>query len=301
MQFGSFAMQILLNPIGSKKYIDILKQIIITAVLLCIALGIFAVCGNLRDFINYAFLGIGEFGGKNFHFSAPCTLYIFITIVTTVCAIFINKKIASKEQKRNITSILCQAIAMLGIIYPIVNDFHSILAILVSAVLLMYLTDIVVKEFLTPKITNIVIGVLVISFGLIAIKGSIVIFNNSPFDVEYNNPYFGVYVSNEIKDNINKVNQYIKENKKVIIFSKEAALYNVPEKRSNGAMDLPFLGNLGHGGEEKMLEEIKNKIGYKILLTKENYWQESDKITSYIRDNYEKIDDIEEFEIYQIN
>lgn len=49
-----------------------------------------------------------------------------------------------------------------------------------------------------------------------------------------------------------------------------------------------------------MLEEIKGKIGYKILLTKENFYQESDKITDYIRENYEKMGEIEEFEIYEI-
>ena len=88
---------------------------------------------------------------------------------------------------------------------------------------------------------------------------------------------------------------------KVIILSKEAALYQIPEKRSNGAMDLPFLGNLGYGGETAMLEAIKEKQGYKILLTKENFWQESEKITNYIRQHYPKIGEIEEFEIYQLH
>lgn len=49
-----------------------------------------------------------------------------------------------------------------------------------------------------------------------------------------------------------------------------------------------------------MLEEIKSKTGYKILLTKENFYQESDKITNYIRGHYEKVGEIEEFEIYEI-
>lgn len=49
-----------------------------------------------------------------------------------------------------------------------------------------------------------------------------------------------------------------------------------------------------------MLEQIKSKTGYKILLTKENFYQESDKITNYIREHCEKIGEIEEFEIYEI-
>ena len=298
---GSIFMQWFMRKKDNQKYLDILKQIAIVIVLSLLTLGIFFINGNLIDFINYAFLGIGEFGSNNVAIEIMCMVHLTVAIITIICAVFIQKKIANEEQKRNISIFLCIGIPMLLIIYPIINAFHTMLAILVLVVFLMYLADIVIGNFLTTKRMNIVIGFMVLIFTLLGLKSGIIIIKNNPFMTNYQNPYYGVFVSEETNKKINNVNQYIKENKeKVIIFSKEAALYNIDEKRNNGAMDLPFLGNLGYGGEEKMLEDVKSKGGYQILLTKENYWQESKKITDYIKENYTKIGEIEEFEIYQI-
>lgn len=281
--------------------INLIKQISIAGVLSLFTFGIFALNGNLTDFINYAFLGIGEFGKNNIAMEMGCVIHIVIAIITIICAFVIQKKVANAEQKRNIIIFLSIGIPMLLIVYPIINSFHTMIAILVLSVLLMYLLDIVIEKILNKKIINIAIGIMVVVFLLLVLEAGIIIIKNNPFTLDYQNPYYGGIISEETKTKINNVNQYIrKNNERVIIFSNKAALYHIPEKRSNGAMDLPFLGNLGYGGEDAMLETIKHKTGYQILLTKENYWQESDKITNYIREHYTKIGEIEEFEIYQI-
>lgn len=137
---------------------------------------------------------------------------------------------------------------MLLIVYPIINMYHIMVAILPLAIELLYLTDVVTKEFLNSKITKIAINFMVVIFILIFVQSAIKIVKHNPFTLEYTNPYYGAYVTEELEKSINNVNNYIeKNNEKVIIFSKEAALYNIPKKRSNGAMDLPFLGNLGKG------------------------------------------------------
>lgn len=300
---GTIITQLLTKKQSFKTcIINIFKQMIVTAMLSILTLGALAYNGNLAYFINYAFLGIGEFGTRNVAIEIVCVVHLAIAIITIICAIFIQKKIANEEQKRNITVILVIGIIMLLTIYPIINTFHTMVAILVLMILLMYLTNIVIEKMLKKKIANIVIGFMIIIFILLGLKAGIIIIKNNPFTLDYKDPYYGGIIANEIKTKIDNVNKYIKENnEKVIIFSQEAALYNVPKKRSNGVMDLPFLGNMGYGGEDAMLEQVKNKKGYQILLTKENYWQESDKITNYIREHYDKIGEIEEFEIYNIN
>ena len=103
------------------------------------------------------------------------------------------------------------------------------------------------------------------------------------------------------KNKIEELNKYIENNNdKVIIFSQDAALYNIPKKRSNGAMDLPFLGNLGYNGEDNMVEKLSNMTGYKILIKKERFWQESEKIIEYIKNNFAKQEDIEDFQVYLV-
>lgn len=137
---------------------------------------------------------------------------------------------------------------MLLIVYPIINIYHVIIAVLPLAIELLYLTDAVTKDFLNTKITKIAISFMAVIFILIFVQSALRIVRYNPFTLEYKNPYYGVYISEEIEQKIRNVNNYIaNNNEKVIIFSKEAALYNIPKKRSNGAMDLPFLGNLGKG------------------------------------------------------
>lgn len=286
-----------------KSYIkSIICQGVIALALSVLTFAMFALNGNLTDFINYAFLGIGEFGTRNIKMEIANILAIIVVIALIICNVIIYKKIASKEQKQNIIIFSCIGIPMLLIVYPIINTYHVMIAVLPLAIELLYLTDTVTKEFLNSKIIKIGISFMVILFILIFVQSTLRVVKYNPFTLEYSNPYYGAYVTEELEQSINNVNKYIEEhNEKVIIFSKEAALYNIPKKRNNGAMDLPFLGNLGKGGEDGMLEQIKSKTGYKILLTKENFYQESDKITNYIREHYEKIGEIEEFEIYEIN
>lgn len=50
-----------------------------------------------------------------------------------------------------------------------------------------------------------------------------------------------------------------------------------------------------------MLENVKNMHGYEILIKDVLMYQESEKIVTYIKENYEKIGEIEEFQIYKIN
>lgn len=175
-------------------------------------------------------------------------LSLILVIVLIICNIIIYKKIADKEQKQNIIIFSCIGIPMLLIVYPIINTYHVMIAILPLAIELLYLTDTVTKDFLNTKITKIGISFMAFVFILILVQSALRIVRYNPFTLEYNNPYYGAYVTEEMEQKINNVNSYIEQNnEKVIIFSKEAALYNIPKKRSNGAMDLPFLGNLGKG------------------------------------------------------
>lgn len=232
-----------------KSYIkSTILQSVIALALSILTFAIFALNGNLIDFINYAFLGIGEFGTRNIKIEVLNILTLIVVIAIIICNISVYKKIANKEQKQNIIIFSCIGIPMLLIVYPIINMYHIMVAILPLAIELLYLTDVVTKEFLNSKITKIAINFMVVIFILIFVQSAIKIVKHNPFTLEYTNPYYGAYVTEELEKSINNVNNYIeKNNEKVIIFSKEAALYNIPKKRSNGAMDLPFLGNLGKG------------------------------------------------------
>lgn len=237
------------NRKDMKNYIkSIMWQGVIVLVLSILTFTTFALNGNLTDFINYAFLGIGEFGTRNIKMEIFNISFFIVVAILIVCNMIIYKKIANKEQKQNIIIFSCIGIPMLLIVYPIINTYHVMLAVLPLAIELLYLTDTVAKDFLNNKIINIGITFMSSVFILILVQSALRMIKNNPFTLEYSNPYYGAYVTVEMEQKINNVNNYIEQNnEKVIIFSKEAALYNIPKKRSNGAMDLPFLGNLGKG------------------------------------------------------
>ena len=83
-----------------KSYIkSIICQGVIALALSILTFAMFALNGNLTDFINYAFLGIGEFGTRNIKMEIANILAIIVVIALIICNVIIYKKIASKEQK----------------------------------------------------------------------------------------------------------------------------------------------------------------------------------------------------------
>ena len=89
----------------------------------------------------------------------------------------------------------------------------------------------------------------------------------------------------------------------VKVISYFSNLYMNALNKNNGDMDLPFYGNFGKGGEEGFIEKIKQLKNTEVLILKEedNFFQESKKVTDFIRENYKQTGEIERFLIYTIN
>ena len=103
-----------------------------------------------------------------------------------------------------------------------------------------------------------------------------------------------------------EVCEYIVENNNkgidVKILSHRAMWYLVQLHQFNGELDLPFHGNLGKDGEDGLIETIKNLKNTKVLILKEGETraQESEKVEDFIKQNYEKVEEISMFDVYYI-
>ena len=75
----------------------------------------------------------------------------------------------------------------------------------------------------------------------------------------------------------------------------------IPIDRYNKNYDMFLLGNLGAGGEDAIIEQIKNEDAlYLIVKDDENVnWQNPSKVRSYIKENMECIGKKSYFEVYQ--
>ncbi len=300
---ASTILQIVLLKNKKDAIINIIKQGLIVTLLVITTFIIFYINGNLLDFINYAFLGMGEFARENVGIEPINMLYLIVALITIIGSIICIRYINSEEQKRNILILLIFSIFLMLIIYPIINMYHILIGMITFIILLIYLVHITILTAFQNKKNIINIAILIISsiIILLGIKNVIVVNSYDIVRGEKNTPYFGALLYRKQYNNIEIVNNYISEqNEKAVIFSGDAALYNIPKKRTYGAMDLPFLGNMGKNGEEEMIKKITNMVGYKILIKEPILWQESEKIINFIKENYEKIGEINDFQIYEI-
>lgn len=292
-----------------------IKTIVIsftTTIILLIPLTIYsAVIGNFKDFIDYAFLGMNEFTNKNMsaYFSYFCIFIgVILGIITTSIVLLKTKKTnLRREDSKNMRTLASFGVSMLLIAFPIFNIYHMLLSVLISVLFLLYILEVLIlRQIVEEKIMQKALKILIPIIIIVCIVFPFIRYKKMPdriFNkgVTYNNPYWGAPMEEELRKNIETITKYIIDNNnKVIVLSHKAALYAIPLKMSNGAMDLPFSGNMGSGGEDGMIKKLSEQGGFKILITTNGkFWQESDKVIDYVKTNFKHSGEIEEFSIYE--
>ena len=294
---------------------EIIKNLILVGISFSIPLIIFIlylyINDSLNDFISYCFMGVREFGSKNKIFyinSIPYILASLIGIIISVILIRI-KNVNEKIKQINLKTIPFQVIMLLWA-YPIIDSYHTGCGSLISILIIFYnLHNIFIIEFINKtkfykieKMIICIVSIFLVLYNIWYLDCYINSKNISKFMIE---PYKNIYISTESQKKITNICNYIKENNKnnieVKLISCDANIYMNILNKNNKNLDLPFLGNLGENGEERLINEIKNlKKGTKILLNnKLKCYQESDKVKKFIVENYNKIGEIEDFDIYE--
>ncbi len=296
---------------AENKIINIIKIGIVNIALFMVFCFAYKSMGLLDDFIDMAFLGIGEFSKSNTFFNYYESLYFYLAILIDIFLVYavtskkLNFEKNNVEIKNNIKTLICFGTPMIFIGIPIVNSFHSILSCLIVSMGFLYtienmiLNDIKIKR---AYLVNVIIILLLISRTAYDIIKS-----NEYIYTDKKSPYYGGYILKEDKEKIENICEFIIENNNnkvnVIVLSKDANMFMTPLKKANREFDLPFLGNLGKKGEDGLIEKIKCLNNTKILIRKDEektFWQESKKVEKYVKENYINIGEIEEYNIFYI-
>ncbi len=305
-----------------KKIKPFLKHMLITlisaGILLILFLIYLSIKGQLFAFIDYTILGLKEFAKYNVVKDLLSNIYAILLLLGLgiIQIIFFkianNKKIPFKEEERkNIVLLACFSFMLLGVAYPILNEYHLRLVAILPICACSYVLIILLKDLLKnkkiEKIKMIILFLIVTVISVIGIRYNIAfetIIGSEEYYFPKNSPYYGAVISENTLEEIDEILQYINQEeqagRKVKIISCHANLYMNLLGRNNGEMDLPFYGNLGGDGEDGLIEQIKQLKNTKILiLTQEDtIYQESKKVMNYIKENYPKEGEIRQFSIY---
>lgn len=268
--------------------------------------------GNLNGFIDYAVLGINEFGKANINIEyLSLCVYIFIMLFNiTVSVVFLRSRNDVIPNRRNFITVNIFAFFLTFALFPILNKPHLCISMYIEIIVFIYilkiLKDILIRnKGIYNKIKNsiLIISILFMLYiSVFSLLNWFKIVTSNMYKFSFEDPYYGVIIRNEDYNKIENVTRYISEsNNRVIVLSSDAAMYMVPLKVSNGKMDLPFKGNLGKQGEEGLLNDIKKMKNTEILIKRDEgkvNWQESKLVREYIINNMEYIGEIEDFSIY---
>lgn len=275
---------------------------------------------SLNEFINYAILGIKTFDNSIPYITLLFTDRIEINILASalpfiLIAMFIILVIAKKKNKyvkerENIFTLLIYSLSLIILVYPISDKIHFILGSYIALISTFYLIYLMfIQENINKKNINFIF--LIFLTCLFLVISELTIENYYVYaTIEKNTNikhYYGVYIDDRTKNTIENIDYYIttqnKNGKNVYILDSDAAVYMIPLDKYNKDYDLFLKGNLGKDGEDGQIEKIKNKDGNEIILIRKSEldlnWQTPTKVNDYIRDNLQKIGEIEIYEIYQ--
>lgn len=305
----------------SKSLITKILFILVPVNVLLIYLGL---NGALVDFIDYTILGIKTFSNKipysNLINSDKFIINaLSILIPLTLVLSYIYSIIKKKEK---INTIISYSIGMFAVIFPISDEIHFLIGSTIGMIAIVYILSKVYSiiknkykntiklkkcvTFLNIFINTFIELLLIVYIGTSLIN-NLIYFSKYIKDAKQYTElehYRYIKMPDEQINMIQHVQTYIilNEDNNVYILDSDAALFMIPLNKYNKDFDMFLKGNLGSKAEEGQIQKIQYmENNTKILIKNDKYrrnWQNPNKVTDYIKENLEKIGEIEYFDIY---
>ncbi len=243
----------------------------------------------LYDFIDYCFLGLFDFG--------KCNLIWYLLPLWIPCIVYLLFRLfKSKFKDEECFYVLCFHV----ITYPLFDLNHFVISF---SLFLYYL----LKRINLIKIKQVLYFVLSI-YSLIFL--SISTFNQFVFETNNKTFLYGRIIEIYVDDGISSIEEYISSNSSLYdndynnlyIFVDVAYLIKLDMDIQINRYDLINNGNMGYKGEFKIINELEdrcttNKCVFVLSRTVVDN-QLNEDILNYVKNNYNKIDSVNIFDIY---
>lgn len=245
--------------------------------------------GALSYFIDYTILGLIDFGGNNFNID-----YCIIIIIGVL-----TYMIYKYWKERDDRMIYC--IMFLIISYPIFDIMHVLVVVIPFVV---YCCS---AKGSSENLVKLAFTILIIFY--IGISGYRTLSNPSCKVVTDKSSNFYLTIERQIPKRLSeKILKFYNDNKNetdIYFLLYEAYYFKLSQKLPINKFDLSLVGNNGYNGTECLKEEIKNMKHALFLVdnytSTSNFDQTNYELINFIKENYEKIDSIENYiSIYEI-
>lgn len=291
-----------------------LKEIFKTGIVACLILMVFIVyeylTNNLSYFIDLCLGGMGEFKDNIKAEKIDVVMrYTAVIALAFISGIIVIKNIKDTKKISTVKTLLAFSIGALILTYPIFNVYHFSLAIIPSTITLMYSIYVVLEELLAMKPINKIIKITALIFVLVIVG------RGTYYTIQYcksekaSGIFYGTKLDNNIKRNIEIINDYIiekqKEGKNIVIISTYSMLYTLENNIDNYYFDMPLRGNLGKNGVQKMIDKINNYPAETIFLVENEersaykIYQYQGELRDYVEENYSFVQELENYDVYE--
>ena len=293
-----------------KRLIGVCIPIFILVIYLCVN-------NAFYSFLDYSVNGIKTFSNvlpySNLITSGnivSAILAILVPIILAVCAVACIVGKIRKKERNTLYILTLYSIGSFTIAFPISDFVHFAYAIIPSIVLTTYgfkLALILFKKMSEKQFSHTLIFINIVSV-LIILCGTlwIELVNNEALGkiskYDYQKHFRYIEISDSISKSITAMNEYSKsKDKKVYILDQSSAVYMIPMDRYNKNFDMLCIGNFGSGGEEAVINQIKNEDALYLILKDEKYlsWQNPYKVRTYVLENMEFVESFGIFDVYQ--
>ena len=187
---------------------------------------------------------------------------------------------------------ICTVISIIYIVYNLIYILYSH----IKYENLLLAIKIFVQAF------SIIIFIIYIVYSMITLKTYI----TSLKENQTVNHFRGILIDNDLANRINVMDEYLlkkeEDGKTVYILDSMSAIFTIPIDRYYKNYDIFDIGNFGGKGEDGIIEDLKNTDNLLVLIRKDGIpknWQHPYKITDYAIENFEKIDEIDIYDVYE--
>lgn len=267
----------------------------------------------ISDFVNYTISGVSSFSNyKPYTNLIKFDLIGILSVIVPLTLIYEWIKTIILEKNKIEYIFLVYGLAMFVVVFPISDKVHFLIGALPTIILLLNKIYILFKKLYSKvfgskniKFLQLVLYFVSTFFILTTVYLAILNFKNYIKQTNHSQleHYRYIIINENFEKKIETIKEYIQtSNKNVIILDATAAIYTIPTKIYNKNYDMLLKGNLGKDGEEKLIQEIRDKENIQYLVLKDKFhknWQTPIDVINYATKNKTKIGEIEIFDIYE--